>query len=199
MNKNADFIALRHGSILSPEWRFVKICAISPSLNSKETICKNCHRFILTTELLKTPGGLETWWQETGLSNRGKMLNQQLKEIAYSEFQLFFFRLVCLSSVRLVPDPFHTWTQIQGKNPHHMAAGFTKVELKTTDHSTLGANNVAMILKEAHHAYKMLFFNKDQMALLTTNEFPSALFLCDFGAGKKFISFNFSKFRRIIN
>ena len=70
LTKKANFLSLRHGAILSPGWRFAKICAISPTLNPSEKICKNCQRFVLTSDILKTPGGLDKWWKETGLADR---------------------------------------------------------------------------------------------------------------------------------
>ena len=59
LKKNAAFISMMYGAILSPGWQFVKVCAISPTLYNSERICKNCRKFILTTDMLKTPGGLE--------------------------------------------------------------------------------------------------------------------------------------------
>ena len=113
------------------------------------------------------------------------MLAQETKDGAYNDFQLFFNRLVCMSSVKVVADPFHTWPQVQGINPHHMAAGHTKASQNIKDKGSLGDIEFSDILKATHHAYKTLFFTKDQMAILTTDNFPSAIFLCDFGAGNK--------------
>ena len=76
-----------------------------------------------------------------------------------------------------MPDPFHTWSQVQGDNPRHMAAGHTT----STASEAIGVEDA---LKCAHHAYKVLFFNKDQQALLTSEQFHSMVFFCDFGAGK---------------
>ena len=87
------------------------------------------------------------------------------------EFQLFFHRLINLSSVRVVPDPFHTWSQIQGNNPHHMAAGHTEAPASH-------AIDVEDALKRAHDAFKVLFFNRDQQALLTSDAFHSMVFFC---------------------
>ena len=184
LNKNAEFLSTRHGAILSPGWQFVKICAISPSFNSPETICKNCHRFILTSDILKTAGGLEKWWKETGLLDRAQKLNQKEKDYAYNEFQQFFHRLVCLSSVRVVPDPFYTWTQIQGSNPRHMSAGHTTATSTARAQNSSPNFHVKDILNRSHDAYKVLFFNKDQISLLSTDKLLHALFICDFGAGK---------------
>ena len=144
LDTNADFLSLSHGDILSPDWQFAKICAISPSFNNPELICKNCNRFILTPDILTTPGGLDKWWKETGLADRAINLDQKAKDDAYNEFQLMFNRLVCLSSVRIVPDP----------------------------------------LNHSHGAYKVVFLNRDQIALLASDKLLRVLFMCDFGAGK---------------
>ena len=111
------------------------------------------------------------------------MLAQETKDGAYNDFQLFFNRLVCMSSVKVVADPFHTWPQVQGINPHHMAAGHTKAEPTVYDKAGAEVLEVEHAIKRAHDAFKILFFNKDQMSLLTTDKFPNVLFLCDFGAG----------------
>ena len=112
------------------------------------------------------------------------MFDQKAKDQAYKEFQQFFYRLVCLSSVRVVPDPFHTWAQIQGRNTHHMTAGHTEASADEIAMAKSGDVDVDTLLKSPHSAFKTLFFNKDQKALLTTDKYPYAVFLCDFGAGK---------------
>ena len=183
LKKNAGFISSMHGTILSPEWRFAKVAAISPTVYNQEKICAHCKKFILTTDIVKSPEKLEKWWNETGLPNQAQKITQKDKDIAYEEFQRFFNRMINLSSIRVVQNSFQTWTQIQGENPHHMAAGHTKPSnelIKKAD-----AFAVQDILGCAHNAYKTLYFNRDQMALLTTDSFPFALFLCDFGAGNK--------------
>ena len=88
-----------------------------------------------------------------------------------------------MSSIRVVADPFHTWAQVQGNNSHHMGAGHTEASLNITMNAASGDLDFEDVLKGSHHAYKTLFFTKDQMVLLTTNKFPSVIFLCDFGAG----------------
>ena len=186
LSKNAEFISSRHGAILSPDWQFVKVCAISPSLNSSKKICKNCRRFILTSDILKTSGGLNEWWKKTGLADRAKIFDQKENDDAYAEFQLFFNRLVCLSSVRIVPDPFHTWSQIQGDNPYHMSAGHTRANQGVQNKHSSGDVDVRDMLNRSHDAFKVLFFNKDQMALLIADRLFHALFMCDFGAGSDF-------------
>ena len=185
LKKNANFMFKKHGTILSQGWQFVKICAISPRVINKERICSNCKKFILTTDILETPGGLKKWWEETGLSKRAAMFDQKSKDATYNEFQLFFNRLICMSSVKITPDPFHSWTQVQGNTPYHMSAGLTSAEQAMRSKAKSEGLDVEDALKAAHHAYKVLFFNKDQMAILTTDNAPHAIFMCDFGAGKK--------------
>ena len=130
------------------------------------------------------PGGLEKWWKDTGLANRGGKFDKKEKTKAYNEFQLLFYRLVCLSSVRLVPDPFHTWAQIQGNNPRHMAAGHTTADPAVRAQCSLANVDIKDILYRSHDAYKVLFFNKDQMSLLASDSLLQVLFMCDFGSGK---------------
>ena len=59
LKKNAQFISSKHGAILSSDWRFVKVCAISPFVYNMDSICSNCKKFILTADVVKASGGLE--------------------------------------------------------------------------------------------------------------------------------------------
>ena len=72
-----------------------------------------------------------------------------------------------------------------------MAAGHTKATVDEKTMAQSGDADIDVILKSAHSAFKTLFFNKDQRALLVDDKFPHAIFLCDFGAGK--INFNFNQ------
>ena len=92
-----------------------------------------------------------------------------------------------MSSVRVVADPFHTWAQVQGNKPHHVSAGHTEASQSIAKSAAAGSLDPEDVLKASHHAYKTLFFTKDQMALLTTNNFVSVIFLCDFGAGNQYL------------
>ena len=166
-----------HGAILNLGWRFAKIAAISPKVYTPERICKNCDKFVLTTDMLQEPGGLKEWWMKTGLLEGLENINQTALDESNLAFQLFFNRLVNLSAVRLVPDPHHSWLQVQGDNPRHMGAGYTKTPIQ-------GATGVDDALKSSHNAYKILYFNKDQHELLINREMYNVLFFCDFGSGK---------------
>ena len=113
------------------------------------------------------------------------MFDETSKGESYAEFQPFFNRVVCMSSVKVIPDPFHTWAQVQGNRQHHMAAGHTTASQDVKDKASFDNLEFSDVLKDTHHAYKTLFFTKDQMAILTSDNFPSAIFLCDFGAGNQ--------------
>lgn len=90
-----------------------------------------------------------------------------------------------MSAVRVVPNPFHTGAQVQGnKQQLHMAAGHTQATSGVYKKAVSDDLDVEEVFKAAHSAYKILFFSKDQMALLTTDNFPFLIFMCDFGAGK---------------
>ena len=88
-----------------------------------------------------------------------KTLDQMAKDEAYIEFQQFFYRLICLSSVRVVPDPFHTWAQIQGRDDHHMTAGHTEATADEITMATSGDVDIEKLLRSPHTAFKTLFFS----------------------------------------
>ena len=173
LKKNANFISLRHGTILSSGWRFIKIAAISPRVSKPQNICSHCIKFILTTDVLKSPGGLKKWWDGTGLS---QITTPLTRNQFYVDFQKFFNRFVNLSSIRVVPSPFYAWNNIGGNVQHHIGAGYTKQDGRYTI-------KLEVSFTCRHNAMKVLFYNKDQQTLLTSDIWPLALFLCDFGSG----------------
>ena len=178
LKKNADYTSRIHGAILSPGWKFVKVAAISPYVYNQGKICPTCNLFVITTDTINQPGGIEKWWENTGL---GKIeeLDAKSKQEAYNDFLRYFNRLVNLSAVRVLPDPFRSWEQIQGQNPRHMASGYTIA----TPLSTSGLLSVKNLLNRPHDAYKVISFNKDQETLLS-NDIPFVVFYNDFGAGE---------------
>ena len=66
-----------------------------------------------------------------------------------------------------------------------MGAGHTEASPNIIQNAASGDFDFEDVLKDSHHAYKTLFFTKPQMALLTTNNFASVIFLSDFGAGNQ--------------
>ena len=167
-----------HGAILSPGWKFAKIAVVGPRVYNRERICPSCDPFVISTEMINEPGGMERWWKNSGL-DKIEELDEKSKKEAYDDFLRFSNRLVNLSAVRVIPDPLHSWEQIQGQNPRHMAAGYTY----SKPPSTHGRLNVDDQLNRPHDAYKVIAFNKDQENLLS-NRIPSAIFWNDFGSGK---------------
>jgi len=178
LKKNADHTAQMHGSILSPGWRFVKIAALSPKVYNSQKICPSCNPFIITTDMIKQPGGMLKWWKGTGL-DRIPELDARTKREAYKEFLIFYNRMVNLSKVRVMPDTFKTWEQIQGQNPHHMAAGYTAASAPSAPLS----GDVEDLLQRPHDAFKVIALNDDQEALLF-EDIQLVVFFNDFGAGK---------------
>ena len=89
---------------------------------------------------------------------------------------MFFNRLINLSAVRVCPDPFRSWEQIQGANPRHMAAGHTPAKPPPTSAEDL--------LNRPHDAYKVISLNKEQDYFLSSDFFPFVVFINDFGSGK---------------
>ena len=79
---------------------------------------------------------------------------------------------------------FHNWNQICETK---LTSPTSRWKVATADEKNMalsGDVEIDSILKSAHSAFKTLFFNKDQRALLIHNMIPHAVFLCDFGAGK---------------
>jgi hypothetical protein len=178
LRKNADHTAQMHGSILSPGWRFVKIAALSPNVYNPQKICPSCNPFIITTDMIKQPGGMLKWWKGTGLDRIGE-LDAKTKTKAYGEFLMFYNRMINLSKVRVIPDTFKCWETIQGQNSHHMAAGYTAA----SPPSVSLRENVEDLLQQPHNAYKVIALNDDQECLLF-EDIQLAVFLNDFGSGK---------------
>jgi hypothetical protein len=178
LKKNADYTSRMHGAILSPDWKFVKVVAVGPHVYNRDKICPTCNPFVITTDMINQPGGMEKFWKNSGL-DKIQELTGKAKQEAHSEFLRFFNRLVSLSAVRVLPDPFGAWEQIQGQNPHHMAAGYTS----SPPPSTSGPLDVEEMLNRPHGAYKVISLNEGQENLLC-HDIPSAVFWNDFGAGK---------------
>ena len=118
------------------------------------------------------------WWKRTGL-DRIPELDARTKRKAYQEFLMFYNRMINLSKVRVIPDTFNTWKQIQGQNTHHMAAGHTKA---SSPSAPLRENFKELSLRP-HDAYKVIALNDDQESLLL-EDIQYAVFFNDFGSGK---------------
>ena len=196
LQKMAQFISTQHGAILSPDWRFAKVLAVSPKLYNSDKICSNCRKFILTPEIVNSPKRMTTWWQETGLADRSPSFDPASKDEGYRQFQLLFNRIVCMLSVKIVLDACRTWEQVQGRGAQlQMSAGRTETPQDIKTKAAIDDLDFDEdILKAPHHAYKILFLNKDQMALLTSDAYPCLIFMNDFGAGNQLLSIRNQKY-----
>lgn len=175
LRKNANYTSQVHGAILSPGWKFVKVAVIAPDVYNKEKICQTCNPFVISTDMINQPGGMEKWWKNSGLDSI-KELDEKSKKEAYNEFLMFFNRLVNLSKVRLLAKPTEAWKQIQGEHyPRQITAGHIAAEPPPT--------SMKELLNRPHDAYKVIFLNKDQECLLS-NDNRFVAFFNDFGSGK---------------
>ena len=96
--------------------------------------------------------------------------------------------MVNLSKIRIIPDTFRTWEQIQGMNTRFMTAGYTESSsIPPRDHK-----DVRDLIRRPHDAYKIIALNDDQESLLFEN-IRRAVFFNDFGAGKENIHRNYSE------
>ena len=181
LQKNSAYMSRLHGPILRGIWGFVKCIGIIPQVINKDEVCNHCKRFILDEDILTKPGGIEQWFENTGIREYVGKVDQQMKDQAFEDVLVLFNRLVNLSCIgtqkTVLPK---SWKQIQGSNHHYISAGYTG--------APVGGNAVDLdfedVLNLPHTALKVLYFNKDQNLLLTTDDILRVIFLCDYGAGK---------------
>ena len=64
-----------------------------------------------------------------------------------------------------------------------MSAGHTTATPDAQAQYASSSDGVKDVLNRPHDAYKVLFFNRDQISLLAADSFVNVLFMCDFGAG----------------
>ena len=181
LRKNSSYTSRLHGPILSKGWGFLKIAAIMPHVINKQAVCPHCNRFILTEDILTTPGGIEKWFQETGILEHVGKINQQMKDQGFEDMLKIFNRLVNLSNIGIQPANMpQAWQKITGKDDNYITAGYTA----TPQGSKSEELNFDEVLNRPHDAFKILYFNRDQYQLLTTKDLFRLIFLCDYGAGK---------------
>ena len=64
-----------------------------------------------------------------------------------------------------------------------MSAGHTTATPNAQAQYASRSESIEDVLNRSHDAYKVLFFNRDQISLLAADSFVHVLFMCDFGAG----------------
>ena len=176
LKKNAYHMAKLHSPILSRGWKFLKVAGIFPDLKNKQTLCSHCRKWVITEEIIRRPGGLQKWWDETGiLEEIGKLQEKRIAE-GYRDYLILFNRYINLSRIGLQKAAFpKSWMQVQG-NSSYISAGYT-----------YAPSNDSISFKDAQNrpidAFKILCYEPDQEDLLTS-VLPRIIFLCDFGSGK---------------
>ena len=180
-HKHAMYTSQIHGSIISEQWRFIKVAAIIPNVDNLERVCDHCKKFVITNAILEAEGGLSKWWNDTGIFEGVEKIDA-IKHKSYKEFLNIFNRIVNLSAMAKQQVVSNAWKQIVGETIQYDApitAGWTKT-------SDLPATqlNIGDAIARPHDAYKILYFNADQYSLLQTNKLLRVLFFCDFGSGK---------------
>ena len=177
LKKNAYHTAKMHAPILSREWKFLKIAAIIPDIINKQRLCNHCRKWILTEDIIRKPGGLQKWWEETGIQDEIGKIEQQRKEEGYKDYLVLFNRYINLSRIGLQKTtPPRSWEQVQGSNTSYISAGYTNP-------STSNPIGFKDAQNRPLDAFKILCYEPDQEELLTTM-IPRIVFLCDFGSGK---------------
>ena len=126
------------------------------------------------------PGGLQKWWEETGILQEIMTMDDKNKREGYDDFLILFNRYINLSRIGLqkvtVPS---TWEQILGLDNRFISAGYTGAPVGASSNDLLGFKNAK---NRPTDAFKILCFEPDQEEILTAN-IPRMIFLCDFGSG----------------
>ena len=180
LKKNAYHMAKMHAPILSRGWKFLKVAGIFPDVINKQKMCAHCRKWVLTEDIIKQPGGLQKWWEGTGILEEIGKLYEQRKQEGYNDFLILFNRYINLSRIGLqkVIHP-KAWEQVQGSNPSYISAGYTSAQTSAASINKMG-------FKEAQNrpndAFKILCYEPDQEDLLKSI-ITRMIFLCDFGAG----------------
>lgn len=83
-------------------------------------------------------------------------------------------------------DPIATksFFRHQGDNHRPISAGHTTADPVAEAQCLLSHGDIKDFLNRPHDAYKVLFFNKDQLSILATDNLLRAIFMSDFGSGK---------------
>ena len=187
MNKHSKYVANVHGSILSDDWNFIKIAAILPGDLDRTKICKNCEKFIITTDKLKSRDSMKLWWNRMEIEKSIQTKNVQSQDNSFSEFSLFFTRLIgfeSLTTQKLYSTKILSpWEKIHGPyGKKRMSSGEIPHSSQQGSPSAEGTFEYEKI--RAHHASKIIYFSREQQKILSTasNTFR-LVFFSDFGSG----------------
>ena len=177
LQKYSNHIARVHGPVLTENWKYLKVAAILPNVGNLERVCNHCRRFIITTDVMENKG-LPIWWKEIGILDT-KVETSNSKERFYEDFLNLFNRLVNLTAISRQKATFNAWKEVQGENRQNIIAGITP-SLDQTD-SSLRFQDV---INRPMDISKLLYFNPEQMFLLSAKELNRVVLFADYGCGK---------------
>ena len=176
--EHAEYASRIFAPFLSEGWQFIKLAAILPGELNYAGICEHCAQFLITgntvEEIQKKIIDIRTFVL--------KNLQVDTKE-SYQDFINVFHATVGLASLTTFhSDVASSWRQIQGEEYHSIsfAAGWTSCDWEMNPDELTFRN----ILNQPHNLNKLLFFNPDQLKLIT-NEIRFLIFRNDFGSGTR--------------
>ena len=114
---------------------------------------------------------------------------QTEKEKCYKQFICLFNRIINFSSLRKQKIVDKSWEQVYGeyfRSRGAIGGGWTPADTRFC--TKLRFENV---INRPHDIYKILYFNPDQLALLTTKELLHVVFFSDFGSGNILCMYNY--------
>ena len=196
LKKHARYIAKKHGTILDNTWCFVKVAAVYPEVTNLHLVCKHCQQYILTSHI-KNKQQLAAWLTHNKIIQKSIPAGE---DIARKQFINLFTRITNFSSItkqKIVDSSWDriqgikkgefgkwTWVQRQGIN-----AGHTPAERYHDDDLAEMAFNETF-LNRPSDIYKLIYFNEDQLALLTA-DIPRLMLRSDYGSGEEFLFHSF--------
>ena len=193
MSDHSEYYHRVMGPMLSPNHTFVKCAAILPGQLDHSKICAHCSSYLITG---KTPEEIQKKVQD--ICFRLTKINNPFLDKKQSDqnFLNVFEAMVGFSHLsdknNIVSN---AWAQIQGK-PESMflSAGWTQ-PTKDLIEEELRIENVINL---PHDCFKLIYFNKDQLALLyNRNQF--VIFATDYGGGMYFELQNWNVFVTLLH
>ena len=182
LKEHAEYMARVHGIVLSEDWSFLKLAAIVPRVVDDSNVCDHCKSYIISDSCK-----ISTIWNNLPLFTDGTIETKKME--SDREYEFIFDRLVHFSSAVQQPNSKIeniAWKQIQGDCTNNISSGYTSTD--STFNSSLDTlPSFSDIRRIPHNASKILYFNPEQIGLLTKR---ILLFLCDYGSGKQFFNWN---------
>ena len=177
LQRYSNHISRVHGPVLNENWKYLKVAAILPNVGDMERVCSHCKRFIITHDVIEQKG-LPIWWKELELPENHINKNSS-KDQFYLEFLHLFNRLVNLTAISRQKSVFTAWKEVQGDNRNNIVAGITPPQ-----DSNISSFRFQDIIKRPMDESKLLYFNPEQMFLLSTKGLNRVVLFADYGCGR---------------